>query len=151
MNADERAAFAEALQETGLFSQVLVADDDVGGSADWKLIVGGERMIAGGSMHNPDLGVVLCMVSLGIIPAIDSGDASRDFALSRCDAANPSLIGIHVGGDVWGVGGWVALPMLAMPWWFTGPHVLERRRIEARLVAVEISRRRLLDGASTVH
>jgi hypothetical protein len=146
MTAGERAAFAEELRAMGLFDDVVAAPDDAASeSADWVLSADLERSIAPGHLNCPGAMDLLNLLTLGIIPIVETRSAARDFTLMQKSSRDPREV--HVDGEVTSIGGWLAAPFRLSPS-FGSPHELQRRRIEARLVALQLRRMFAFDGAA---
>jgi hypothetical protein len=142
----ERAVFAEALQETGLFASVVAADRaDVPPGTDWIIFVGRAPHIEPGG-GCPDAQYFLTLLTLGIVPLVRERDATRECFIARTDAPDEWSRSVSAGGAVTAIDGWVALPLHLLPWWFASSGSSARVRRDAELLAVELCRSGLLEG-----
>jgi hypothetical protein len=143
----ERAVFAEALQETGLFDSVVaVVGPGVPPGTDWIIVVGTAPGIEARNGGCPGMPEYFNILTLGIVPIVRERDATREYFFARTEAPGERSRTVSAGGTVTAIDGWVALPLQLLPWWFASSGSSARVRRDAELLAVELCRSGLLDG-----
>lgn len=144
------ARFAARLAETGLFSSVVATTTSaIPAGTDWEIREFTVWRWDPGRRGCPDTMWLATMFSFGVIPSVRSEHVSRRFLVFRLAAGEESRV-VDVGGEVTGVAGCLATPLLALPWWWTTPDSGLRAGREAELLAVELVRRGILDGCGPV-
>ena len=134
----DREEFAEALEKTGLFSQVTVADTAERAEAGvWLIGMAPEPHLSPGGHWTP--GQAVTVITLGIVPHIGTGYAIRGFTLERSGEPDGRAL-VKVGGEVTTVTGWLGLPLLLMPWWFAPAGTSARTRLDAWNFAAAVCR-----------
>jgi hypothetical protein len=142
-----RSEFADALAATGLFESVEFRYEDVvPDGVEWIVQELDVPWVDPYGFACPDEAQLLNLVTLGISPLVRERSGRYRIGIRRVPDPGWEDRYLHVGGPVTSVGGWIALPLLLMPWRWTLPESGWRTDREAELLAVEIVKRGILDA-----
>lgn len=128
----DRGPLTRALERSGTFERV-VSDDDDSGGARWIVTRAEEH-----GTRQPDMTrFMICALTLGIVPYVSTGDLSVDLELQRLGTAETVRRAVRFTVPDGEVGGWIAIPLLALPSW--GSEEAADRRL-AEILAVELAK-----------
>lgn len=143
---DGRPVFASALAATGLFERV---DAVVGGElppgAAWIVCERSAPWVDPFDNFCGDGAQVLTTLTLGIVPLVRERSSVWCIGVRRAGEPEHADRLFYVGEPVTSIGGWIAAPLLLMPWWWTTPDSGLRADREAELIVVAIVKSGILD------